>query len=273
MSAFSRIFPHARGNIIGMIHVKALPGTPSSSLSVPKIVESAVREAKVYQELGLDSVLIENMHDIPYVQRIGPEITSVMTAVSCAVASVLPQDFPIGIQVLAGGNKEALSVALAANVQYIRAEGYVFAHVADEGLIQACAGDLLRFRRAIGAQGIAAFSDIKKKHASHSLTADLSLSETIRAAEFFASDGVILTGKETGDRVSPGDLKEAEGSSSLPLLIGSGVTTENLESYMSAHALIVGSHFKEGGHWARDLDPYRIEEFMEQVFESRGKQE
>ena len=40
-----------------------------------------------------------------------------------------------------------MSVALAASLQFIRAEGFVFSHVADEGLIAtACAGDLLRYR-------------------------------------------------------------------------------------------------------------------------------
>ena len=37
------------------------------------------------------------------------------------------------IQVLAGANKGALAVALAAELDFIRAEGFVFGHVADEG--------------------------------------------------------------------------------------------------------------------------------------------
>lgn len=65
---------------------------------------------------------------------------------------------------LAGGNKQALAVALAAGFDFIRAEGFVFAHVADEGLMNACAGDLLRYRRLIGADHIKIFTDIKKKH-------------------------------------------------------------------------------------------------------------
>jgi hypothetical protein len=34
---------------------------------------------------------------------------------------------------LAAANKAALAVALAADLQFIRAEGFVFSHVADEG--------------------------------------------------------------------------------------------------------------------------------------------
>ena len=40
-----------------------------------------------------------------------------------------------------------MAVALATSLQFIRAEGFVFSHVADEGLVTtACAGDLLRYR-------------------------------------------------------------------------------------------------------------------------------
>ena len=49
-------------------------------------------------------------------------------------------------------------------LNFIRAEGFVYSHVADEGLINACAGDLLRYRRQINAEHIHIFTDIKKKH-------------------------------------------------------------------------------------------------------------
>lgn len=67
-------------------------------------------------------------------------------------------------QVLAGGNQQALAVALAAGLDFIRAEGFVFSHVADEGLMNACAGELLRYRKRIGADNVNIFTDIKKKH-------------------------------------------------------------------------------------------------------------
>lgn len=49
-------------------------------------------------------------------------------------------------------------------LDFIRAEGFVFSHVADEGLLNACAGELLRYRRCIGAEHVQIFTDIKKKH-------------------------------------------------------------------------------------------------------------
>lgn len=67
-------------------------------------------------------------------------------------------------QILAGGNKEALSVAKACNLQFVRVEGFVFSHIADEGFIDASAGPILRYRRYIDAESVLIFSDIKKKH-------------------------------------------------------------------------------------------------------------
>ena len=46
----------------------------------------------------------------------------------------------------------------------IRVENFVFGHVADEGWMNAGAGPLLRYRKMIGAEKIAVFADIKKKH-------------------------------------------------------------------------------------------------------------
>lgn len=101
----------------------------------------------------------------------------------------------ICLQILACGNTQALAVAKAANLDFIRVEGYVFGHVADEGYTNACAGEVQRYRRNIDAQNVLVFTDIKKKHSSHSITADVSLLETAKAAEFFMTDGVILTGQ------------------------------------------------------------------------------
>lgn len=135
------------------------------------------------------------MHDVPYIQNenIGPEVIATMTRVSAEVKQILPNT-PCGVQVLASGNCQALAIAKAANLQFIRAEGFVFSHVADEGFTDACAGHLLRFRKQIDADDVLIFTDLKKKHSSHAITNDVSLLETVHAAEFFLTDGVILTG-------------------------------------------------------------------------------
>ena len=42
---------------------------------------------------------------------------------------------------------------------------------------------------------------------SHALTSDVSIEETAKAAEFFLSDGIIVTGVATGAQADPQELK------------------------------------------------------------------
>ncbi|XP_061669692.1 uncharacterized protein F13E9.13, mitochondrial isoform X3 [Syngnathoides biaculeatus] len=161
-------------------------------------------------------------------------------------------------------------VRLRGGVEFIRAEGFVFSHVADEGLVHACAGELLRYRKSVGAEDILVFTDIKKKHSSHALTSDVSVAETARAAEFFLSDGLILTGTSTGAQADPQELTEVSRAVSIPVLIGSGVTHDNVDRYLGASGVIVGSHFKDGGVWSGELNPRRVRNFMTKMRRLRG---
>lgn len=56
----------------------------------------------------------------------------------------------------------------------------------------------------------------------------------------------------------------------IPVLIGSGVTYDNVEHYLNANGMIIGSHFKYGGHWANKVDPDRVKRFMEKIQKLRG---
>lgn len=250
-------------SIIGMVHLSALPGTPLNSKNLHKIIDLAVAEANIYARHDLDAIMIENMHDVPYQNsKVGSEIVAAMAVIGREIKNSCK--IPLGIQVLAGANKEALAVALACGAEFIRAEGFVFGHVADEGYINSCAANLLRYRKSIEAEHIKIYTDIKKKHSSHSITADVSISETAKAAEFFLSDGVIVTGTSTGESAAIEEVKSVYNAVNIPVLIGSGITVENIETYLAwADMFIVGSHFKDLGNWANTVDEHRVIEFME----------
>jgi predicted TIM-barrel enzyme len=220
LSVFREYFGAPRA-LVGMLHLGALPGTPSASHSVEMLIEQVLTEARIYQDAGFTALAIENMHDRPYLKGgVGPEITAAMTAI-------------------------AREVKRATGADFVRVEGFVYAHVADEGVIESCAGELLRYRRAIGAGGVLIFADIKKKHSAHAITADVSIVETAKAAEFFLADGVIVTGASTGEPASPDEVRD---------VVRSGITPENLARFSSAHGFIVGSSVKQGGVWCNPLD-------------------
>lgn len=246
--------------LLGMVHVRALPGTPFYENNLNEVVEIAVKEALAYQKAGFTGILLENMFDRPYLKcHVGPEIVAGMTRVACEVRKAVGDEFPIGIQILAGANVEALSVALIANLDFIRAEGCVFGHVADEGWIEACAGNLLRERARLGAANIKIWTDVQKKHSAHAPTADLPLEDWVHGADFFGIDGVIVTGTATGVAAKADEVSRAKKASRLPVIVGSGITAENCGDYACADAWIVGSWIKKDGYWENPLDLERLE--------------
>ncbi|XP_053686460.1 uncharacterized protein F13E9.13, mitochondrial [Sabethes cyaneus] len=143
-------------------------GTPLYSNRFEDIIKKAKHEAEVYLRSGMDALLIENMHDLPYIQNeyFEPETVACMSRLALAVKEIIRDVLPCGIQILACGNKEALATAKACDLDFIRAEGFVFSHVADEGFTNANAGHILRYRKRIDAQHISIITDIKKKHSA-----------------------------------------------------------------------------------------------------------
>lgn len=255
--------------VIGMIHVGALPGTPANNRSVSEIMEHAVSEASVYRACGIDGLMIENMHDVPYLRgRVGPEIVAALSVIASAVKE--EDGIPTGIQILAGANMQAMAVAHAASLDFIRAEGYAFAHIADEGWIESSAAELLRYRKQIGADRVQVWADVKKKHSSHAITTDISLGATAEAVEFMRGDAVVVTGNATGDPPRAADVLEVKAHTSLPVILGSGVDATNISDfYEAADGFIVGSYFKREGCWANPVDRMRVERLMEAVNELR----
>lgn len=258
------LFTHSKP-VIGVIHVGALPGTPRGSKSVAELVRQAQEEARVYRECGVDGVIIENMHDVPYLKgEVGPEIVAAMTAIGIEVKSECR--LPVGIQILAGANIEAMAVAYAAGLDFIRAEGYAYAHVADEGLIEASAAKLLRYRKMIGAERVQVWTDVKKKHSAHAITADVSLGQTAETVEFMGADCVIVTGSVTGEAPQVADVKEAKNHCHLPVFLGSGISDANIDQfYNEADGFIIGSYFKVDGLWSNTIDPTRVTQLINKL--------
>lgn len=257
--------------LVGMLHVGPLAGSPlhrQTGLDLDDQIEDAVSQAETYRAAGFHGLVLENMFDRPYLKgHVGPETVAALAVIGREVRRAVP--LPLGIQVLAAANEEAIAVALASGAAFVRVEGFVFAHVADEGLIEAAAGPLLRYRAAVGAEHIRIFADIKKKHASHALTADLDIAETARAAEFALADGVIVTGMATGRPADPGEVEAVAASVGIPTLVGSGVDVDNVGSFAAADGLIVGSSVKQRGDWRMPLDPEAVRRLAD-AFDTQG---
>ena len=179
-------------------------------------------------------------------------------------------DGPIGIQMLEAANLTSLEIAAEADLDYIRVEAFVFAHVGGSGVINGSAGKILRRRKELEAEDIKVFADVKKKHGSHSLTIDLDIKDEIMQAEFFMADGVIVTSQFTGVNPDVNDLVKAKEATKLPVLIGSGMTAENIAEYVPlADGFIVGSYFRKDGKFLENLVADRLRTFMKSFVPAR----
>jgi len=255
--------------LAAMIAVLPLPGSPLYESDDQRIIDQALADLDVYKRAGVDSILLENDHDLPYIQ---PPLDERGIALMTEISKEARKSFngPIGIQMLEAANITSLEIAAEADLDYIRVEAFVFAHVGGSGVINGSGGKILRRRKELKAEHIKVFADVKKKHGSHSLTIDLDIKDEIVQAEFFLADGVIVTGQFTGLNPDKNDLIKAKNATVLPVLIGSGMNANNITEYMPlADGFIVGSYFRKDGKFLEKLEPERLNRFMEQFVSSR----
>ena len=257
--------------LAAMIAVRPLPGSPLYDGDDQKVFDQALADLEVYKNAEVDSILFENDHDLPYIQPpLDEKGIALMTKIVKEARSRFEQ--PIGIQMLEAANITSLEIAAEADLDYIRVEAFVFAHVGGSGVINGSAGKILRRRKELGAEHIKVFADVKKKHGSHSLTIDLDIRDEVKQAEFFLADGVIVTSQFTGINPDKGDLVKAKQAAKLPVLIGSGMTPENIHEYLPlADGFIVGSCFRKDGKFLETLEPERLATFMNAFRSARDR--
>src|SRR5260221_475129 len=64
LNRFANLFPAKP--IIGMVHLKALPGSPDYGGNLRDVLDSALRDADSLQQGGVDGIMIENFFDAPF---------------------------------------------------------------------------------------------------------------------------------------------------------------------------------------------------------------
>ena len=263
-----------RGALIGMLHLRPLPGAPRyrTEDGMSAVLEQALAEARMLEDAGFDGVIVENGWDIPFLKpdQVGPETVAALTVVTDRVNQAI--DLPVGVNCLANAVEASIAVAAAAGAAFVRANQWVNAYVANEGLIEGRAGLVTRYRHAVRADHVTVWADVQVKLGSHALTADRSLAEQARDAAWFDADALIVTGSRLADPPMTEDLSTVREATQLPVIAGSGVRPGNLAVILScADAVIVGSALKEGDVWhgamskdavlelARERDRYRHE--------------
>ena len=258
--------------VIGVVHLPALPGSPRyTGAPMPEIYAAGVRDARTLAEGGIDGIIVENASDMPFSrpEDIGPETVAAMTAACVEIRAAV--GVPIGITCVANGVIPALGVAKAVGAQWIRANQWVNAYVANEGFLNGPAPKALRYRRAIDATDVRVFADVHVKFGAHAITGDRTIDEQARDAEWFDADVLIATGTRTGSPTQPEEVEQVRYGTTLPVIVGSGLDPEQVPHLFGvADGAIVGQWLKHDGKWWNAVDPARVEQLMKAVAKNRA---
>lgn len=251
--------------IIGMVHCWPLPGAPGyHGGGMQPIIAAALRDAEALVEGGVDALIVENMWDIPF--RAGPHLPPESIAAQAVVARAVRERFPqtpLGINLVHNGGVALLAIAVAAGADFIRVCMFTGAGVWDAGSWdEGCAADLLRRRKELDAEGIHIFADVDKKHSVRFPGIDLATH--IEWTRFFGADGMIVSGRMTGDAPDLDKVAEAKRlAGGTPILLGSGTDERNIAAFMQvADGAIVGSSIKQGGVIECPVDAERVRRFV-----------
>jgi len=242
-----------RKPILGMIHLPALPGAPRHTQTMDELVDFALAEAARLERAGLDGCIVENVGDVPLFRDRVPATT--VAAMAVLVTEVRrATSLHVGVNILRNACEEALSIAHVCGADFIRCNVVIGAYVTDQGIIQGCAAELARLRRALGSE-VLVFGDVHVKHA-HPLF-DVPIEHAAQdLAERGGVDAVIVSGPRSPIPPTAERVAAVKAAVELPVLIGSGIGIENArELYDGSDGVIIGEpDFKVGGVWGGQSD-------------------
>jgi len=258
------------GCVIGMVHLRPLPGTPRWGGRMDEVVNAALADAEALRAGGADAVLVENHGDVPFSPgRVDPGTVAGMAVAIAAIRRAV--DLPLGVNVLKSDALAALALAAATGARFVRVNIHVGAAVTDQGLIQGSAHESLRYRRLL-ASDVALLADVQAKHGTP--LAPVPLEQEARDCVSRAlADGLVVSGMATGEATELGDLKRVRGAvPGVPILVGSGATADTAAELLElADGIIVGTSIKRDGVLANPVDVSRVRRVVEAARGGRAR--
>ena len=244
--------------IIGVVHLLPLPGSPRWKGDLDLVVEHALRDAEALAGGGIDAVIFENFGDVPFFSgTVPPETIAAMAVVIESVANSV--EAPFGVNVLRNDPLAALALAYTTGGEFIRANVHTGVMVTDQGIIQGRAEDTVRRRSALAAP-VKLLADVLVKHAVP--LGEQDIRDAAKAAVHRGlADGLIVTGSFTGEEADLSDVKAVKEvvPGGTPVLVGSGVTEANIGTYLEwADGVIVGTSLKRDGVVSNPVDQGRV---------------
>ena len=252
--------------VIGVLHLLPLPTSPRWQGDLQAVIDRAEQEATALASGGVHGIIVENFFDAPFTKgSVDPAVVSAMGLVVQRLQTLVT--VPIGLNVLRNDARSAMAIATCTGAAFIRVNVLTGVMATDQGLIEGCAHDLLRYRKELGCP-VKILADVLVKHARPLGSPNLitAVQETLHRG---MADGIILSGWATGHPPSLEDLELAKAAAGdRPVFIGSGADWENIGTLMkAADGVIVASSLKRQGDINQPIDPIRVGQFVEAMQE------
>ena len=251
MDKMKKIFNKDKNIVIGAIHFPPLLGYKEFP-GFGAALKNAIADLKAFKNGGVDGIIFENNYDIPHKIFVDPSVISSMVFLGEKIRKAT--SLPLGISVLWNDYKTALSIAKTLDLQFIRIPVFVDKVKTDYGIIDGESKKIIAFRKSIGAEKIALFTDIHVKHAK--LLSSYNLITSAKLAIKNKSDAIIITGKWTGNAPTITEVQNLRKNiKHFPVLIGSGVDKNNTkELFKFANGAIVSTSLKKGIKKAKEVN-------------------
>lgn len=250
--------------VIGMVHLQALPGAPRYENNLNAVIDAALVDANALEQGGVDGIMIENFFDAPFWKdHVPPETVASMARVISTIRQ--KTKIPLGVNVLRNDGISALAIAAACDAQFVRINIISWAMLADQGIIEGRAAEIARYRKMLGAN-VLIFTDCLTKHAVPLAPQQMEW-VALDTWERGGADALVISGKATGYATDLGDVIAArKGVPNAPLLIGSGVTVENVLDFMPiVDGVLVGTSLKADGRVENSVDAARARAVVDKV--------
>jgi len=251
------LFDIHRKILIGVVHLRPLPGSPRWEGEMEAVINSALQDARAYERGGAHALFIENFGDIPFTKgSVAPETIAAMAAAGRAICQTV--ELPIGFNVLRNDARAALALCAVCDGAFIRVNVHTGAMLTDQGLIEGNAYDTLRYRRRV-CPGAQIFADVHVKHAVPlgNWTIEDAARDTVERG---LANALIVSGAGTGLAADVADLERVRRTApATKILLGSGVTLANVREFLpTADGFIVGTSLKVGGDVSKPVDAKRV---------------
>lgn len=248
--------------IIGLLHLKALPGDPFYNSNMKEVISQARADLKALQRGRADGILITNEFSLPYEKK----VSGVTIAAMARVVGALQEEFtvPYGTEVIYD-SEATIEMCAATDAAFTRCV-FTGAYAGDLGLVDRDIAKTLRLRRALGRDDLKMVYFVNSEgevYLNDRDEADITKTMLFNCHP----EALVVAGGMAGSSPENNLLtKVKRAAGDTPVLCGTGCKLENIEQILKiSDGAFVGTTFKKEGKFEEAIDEGRVREFMDKV--------